>query len=53
MSAALRWLGAWLLALAGRLDERAVQASRYPGGADLRAQERLFELRARIHCGYY
>ena len=53
MSAALRRLGAWLVALADRLEAGAVRVGRHDGWPDVRVQERLCELRNRIHAGYY
>ena len=49
MSAALRRLGAWMLALADRLERRAAES--LPDSDAL--GERIFELRSRIHAGYY
>ena len=53
MSAALRALATWLLALADRLDPCAVRVGRHDEWQDVRVQERLFDLRSRIHAGYY
>lgn len=53
MSAALRRLGALLFALADRLEARALQVGRHDGWPDVRVQERLVDLRSRIHAGYY
>ena len=53
MSAALRRLGALLLALADRLEACAVRVGRHEGWPDVRVQERLSDLRTRIHTGYY
>jgi hypothetical protein len=53
VSALLRGLGGWLLALAERLDRRAQRAAVDEPRSDLHAQRRIFELRTRIHSGYY
>jgi hypothetical protein len=53
VSACLRHVGAWLLRLASRIERGAVQPGTHPDSPDLRVQERLFELRTRIHTGYY
>ena len=53
MSAVLRGCGGWLLALAERLEQRARDPSADERWHDLHAQRRVFELRTRIHCGYY
>ena len=53
MSAMLRRVGALLLALADRLEAGAVRVGRHEGWQDVRLQERLFDLRSRIHAGYY
>ena len=53
MSAALRRLATALLALADRLEACAVRVGRHEGWQDVRLQERLFDLRSRIHAGYY
>jgi hypothetical protein len=49
----LRRLGTWLLALAERLDQRALQCATDDPWHDALAQRRVFELRTRIHAGYY
>jgi len=53
MSAALRRLGALLLALADRLQAGPLRVERHEGWPDVRVQERLCDLRMRIHAGYY
>jgi len=53
VSAALRRLGTLLMALADRLDAGPLRVRRHEGWPDVRVQERLFDLRSRIHAGYY
>ncbi len=53
MSAGLRWLSERLLALACWFDaRRATLPEIEPLDARV-AQQRVFELRNRAHCGYY
>jgi len=53
VSALLRRFGGWLLALAERLEQRASEGGTDDPWHDLHAQRRVFELRTRIHAGYY
>jgi hypothetical protein len=53
MSALLRGLGGWLLALAEDLERRGHQGAGDDRWHDGQAQSRVFELRTRIHAGYY
>jgi hypothetical protein len=52
VTAALRRLGALLIHFADRLEQRALRETSEEWH-DGRAQRRVFELRTRIHSGYY
>ena len=53
MSALLRRFGGWLLALAERFERQARQSAAEDPRHEVHAQSRVFELRTRIHAGYY
>jgi hypothetical protein len=50
---ALRWIGSWIVNAADRLDQRAIDNAEEPWPELLPPHERVFELRNRIHNGYY
>ena len=50
---ALRWIGSAMLAAAERLEQRALDSAEDPWPDLLPPHERVFELRTRIHVGYY
>jgi hypothetical protein len=49
----LRWLGSAILTAAERLEQRALETADEPWPDLLPPHERVFELRNRIHNGYY